>query len=194
MILTLMTLSLLGDVAPWGPFKREPPPKRPQCSVDTDCELSTFGGCCGGCCGSDPHAIPKGHKEGGECAALKCNMPDCAEVLCAKPAERSSFVALCRERQCVALPKKVTPVECRENQDCIVKTAAPPAAAACRKSACGCCPVMRAVPVPPRKTANDSPPSGEKPPNCAPCPEATAGCSSTGRCVLLEPPRPRPPG
>lgn len=214
MVLTLVALSLLGDIAP-GPFepKRRPAPPPPQCAQDTDCVLSTFQGCCPSCCQAPPHAIPKGTKEGEFCAAVDCSMPDCSAVRCARPPDLSSFAAACRAGRCVALPKTaMPPPQCRTAQDCKVVTAPPPGSA-CQQSPCGCCPVTQALPVDvvvPRPAEKPRPegkpnfglstggPQDRPQPNCAPCPAPSGGeaaCQS-GQCVLVQPPilRPRPPG
>ena len=215
MLLTLVTLSLLGDVAP---FPKVPAPPPAQCSADDQCMLSTFQGCCGGCCGGAPHAVRKGTRENERCAVIDCALPDCSAVRCAKPPDPASFVAVCRAGQCVAVQKNEAPAECRSTSECTVATSAPPGAS-CHQSACGCCPVSRAVPVdavvPLQKRRDDAPP--DKPgkpnfglstggpnappaPNCSPCPAPTSGSAvcQAGRCVFIEQPiirpRPRPPG
>jgi len=213
MLLTLVTLSLLADVAPF------PRPAPAQCSADDDCVLSTFQGCCGGCCGVAPHAVPRGTNEAARCAVIDCAPPDCSAVRCAKPPDPASFAPACRAGRCVAVPKNVEPAECRANVDCSVVTAAPPAGDSCHRSACGCCPVTQAVPVdavvPLQQKRNDGAPDQPgKPkfglstggpnsppaPNCSPCPApagGTAACQA-GKCVLMQQPiirpRPRPPG
>jgi hypothetical protein len=222
MVLTLVALSLLGDIAP-GPVLRQPPPPPPvQCREDTDCVLSTFQGCCGGCCGAAPHGVPRGANEAAACAAVDCAKPDCAAVRCARPPDPGTFVPACRAGRCVALPKSAPPAQCRVNTDCVVVTAVPPAEASCHRSACGCCPLTQALPVdaavPLQKRESPSAPPkkpGEKPPfglstggpppaapNCSACPQPTGGTAAcqSGQCVLLQPqvprpePRPRPPG
>ncbi len=215
MLLALLTLSLLGDVAPGPPLKRPPPP-RSQCAADSDCVLSTWEGCCGTCCASAPHAVLRGTDEVRRCANLDCAMLDCAAVRCAKPPEPGEFVAVCREGQCLAVRKVAAPAECRVDTDCSVVTGAPPQSASCHRSPCGCCPVTQAIPadgaVPLQKRAPQTPnkprgkpdfglstggPPPPPPPNCSPCPSPSGGyalCQS-GRCVLVDsPPRPRPPG
>ena len=219
MLLTLVTVSLLGDIAP-KPF-RQPSPPPVQCQQDTDCVLSIFQGCCGGCCGGAPHAVQRGVNEMARCSTVDCAPPDCAAVRCAQPPDPASFTAACRAGTCVAVRKSEAPAECRVDADCTVVTTASPGAS-CQRSACGCCPVTRAIPsdavVPLQQRAPDSRKPGEKPsfglstggqnpppaPNCSPCPApmgGTAACQS-GRCVLLQTqpptplprPRPRPPG
>lgn len=213
MLLTLVTLALLGDVAP-GPRIKRPAPPPSQCSADADCVLSTFQGCCGGCCGVAPHAIPRGFNEQARCAVVDCAMPDCSAVRCAKPPDPNDFAPACRSGRCVAVPKNEAPAQCRVNADCTVVTAVPPAGALCHSSPCGCCPVTQAVPIdaaiplqqrqgPPKKadpkkpnfglsTGNGLPPP--QAPSCAACPPPAGGTAvcQAGRCVLQQLPPPRP--
>ena len=216
MLLVLVLSSLLGDV---GPRRPQPVPPPPQCTVDANCELSTFAGCCGGCCPGEPHAVPVGTKEGLHCMAVDCAAPDCAAVRCAQPRPASDFVAACRAGRCVALPKTHEAAQCRVDLDCRVVVATPPAGDSCHRSACGCCPVSQAVPVnevvplQEQRPAPTQPKSEGKPnfglstgdgrpaPQCSPCqapvPNGGAACLG-GRCVLTPPkpvkvPVPRPP-
>jgi len=221
MTLALLTLTLLADIAPtpWAPPpKRAPPPA--QCSSNDQCVLSTFQGCCGSCCSSDPHAIPKGTKEGQICATVDCALPDCAAVKCARPRPVSEFEAVCRSGQCVAEPKGQPPLQCRSDTECAVSFSPAPGAA-CTSSPCGCCPYPRAVwveeerprpvrpgpapqsPAPPGKptfglSTGDGRPEGPPRPQCSPCPPPPplrAVCRAN-QCVLQPsgPPRPLPPG
>lgn len=217
MFLALVTLSLLGDVAPFNP--RPVPP--PQCSADDDCVLSTFNGCCGSCCGADPHAVRRGVNEASRCAAVDCDMPDCSAVRCRQARDVSQFVPACRAGRCVAIPKAEAPAQCRIDGDCRVVTAAPPAGDSCHRSACGCCPMTQAVPIdavvplqqrptgvdpksPPTKPnfgLSTGGPPAPPPPSCSPCQQPASGVAAcqSGQCVLRQPrplpdPRPRPPG
>ena len=194
MLLTLVTLSLLADVAP-----RRPPPS--QCRADTDCVLSTFQGCCGSCCKGPPHAVPRRTKENDHCAMVDCEMPDCAAVRCAAPVDPASFAAVCRSGQCVATQKVDSPAECRADGECRVVTTPSPGAA-CLQSPCGCCPASRAVPVdavvplkkkPVEKKARPdfglSTGGPTLPPQAPPCsacqrPENGVAVCRAGRCVL----------
>ena len=211
MLLALVISSLLGDVAP-GPLLRRPPA---QCAADVECVLSTYQGCCGGCCATAPHAVPRGTDETRRCANIVCAMPDCSAVRCAQPPDQTSFVAVCRSGQCLAVQKVTAPPECRVDTDCSLVTAAPPMSANCHRSPCGCCPVTQAVPadgaVPLQKRAPETGKARSKPdfglstggppvpppPSCSPCPSPSGGTAlcQSGRCVLVDsPPRPRPPG
>lgn len=213
MLLALVTLGLLGDVAP-GPFVR------PQCTADTECVVSTFDGCCGSCCGRSPHAVPRGVNEAGPCATSACSPPNCAAVRCEPIAAASEFVAACRGGRCVAVPKSAPIAECRVSSDCSVMNVAPPPGDSCHRSACGCCPVSLAMPIDSVVPLQKRPPNtknspGEKPdfglstgkptqpqaPNCSPCPAPSGGTAvcRAGRCMLqtqqpIPRPFPRPPG
>lgn len=217
MLLTALTLALLGDIAPPQPQpKVRPPPPVAECSADDECVLSTFNGCCPGCCSPDPHAVRKGTREGEYCAAVDCALPRCEAVRCAQPRPLSDFIAACRGRRCVALPRDQVPAECRTDAECKVVEAPPPPGAACHQSACGCCPTSRAVPIDavvplpqrpgpkPAQAPSGSPPFGlspgdtaRAPPACSPCPAPQPGRAAcqAGRCVL-QPifRRPPPPG
>lgn len=215
MFLALLTLSLLGDVAPPRPMKQP----APQCRSDDECVLSTFDGCCGSCCASAPHAVRKGvnESEAAHCAVIDCALPECSAVKCRQAPDPSQFVPACRGGRCVAVPKGEAPAQCRADGDCRVVAAAPPAGDACHRSACGCCPVTQAVPadavVPLQQQRPDSKapatkpnfglstgkPNGPPAPNCSPCPAPASGVAvcQAGRCVLGQPmprPRPMPPG
>src|SRR5688572_20783279 len=119
MIVTALTLLILSDIAPIGPLKSKPRPPD-ECSRDTDCELSTFQGCCGGCCQTAPHAKRRGLDENAKCAAADCAQLNCAAVRCAAPPPKNAFVAVCRVGQCVAVSRSEIP------------SAPPPPAAVCR--------------------------------------------------------------
>lgn len=217
MLLTALALTLLGDIAPSrpgpvAPLRRPPPPPRVECVADDECRLSTFSGCCPTCCPPPPHAIPLGRREGEQCRAVECAMPDCAAVRCAA-VDTSAWRALCEGGQCVA---RLRATECRVDADCRVAEVLPPG---CAPGACGCCPVLQALPAdrpvplqrrPPATspaptdkpapsfglstgdTANAAPPPRQCGP-CAPPPPANAVCRA-GRCLLqpVELPRPRP--
>ncbi|MFZ5443013.1 MAG: hypothetical protein ACOZQL_23605 [Myxococcota bacterium] len=208
-MLLFLTLTLLADIAPPLPKPRPPPPVA-ECTADDQCVLSTFNGCCPGCCQPDPHAVRRGTREGEQCAAVECARPNCSAVRCAQPRPVSDFVAACRANRCVAVPKtQPQPAECRADSECKVVEALPPPGAACHQSACGCCPVSRAVPLdvvvplPQRDGPKPStPPFGlstgdARAPACSPCPAPQPGraaCQS-GRCVLQPTERrPLPPG
>lgn len=218
MTLTLLTLWLLTDIAPppLPPPNKRPPPPRSQCTSNDQCVLSTFQGCCGGCCGSEPHAIPRGTKEGEICAAVDCAMPRCEAVRCAAVRPVSDFEAVCRAGRCVAEVRAPAAGQCRSDDECQLSFSPAPGAA-CASSPCGCCPYPRAVslderprPAPPERKAPKAP---EKPtfglstgagqpappqPQCSPCPSPPpmrAVCRSN-QCVLqpMGQPRPLPPG
>ncbi len=195
MLLTLVTLSLLADVAP-----RRPPPS--QCRADTDCVLSTFQGCCGSCCQGPPHAVPRGTKENDHCAMVDCVELNCSAVRCAAPPEPASFVPVCRSGQCVAAQKVELPAECRVDSECRVVTTPAPGAA-CLQSPCGCCPASRAAPVdavvvplqkkpvekkgkPDFGLSTGGPTAAPQGPNCSACqrPEEGKAACRSGRCVL----------
>jgi hypothetical protein len=99
------------------------PPPPPECRADSDCELTTFAGCCDCCKGYQLRARPKGRKEDGPCATMKCS-GDCSTANCAsKRADPNDFVPACISRRCQALPKNA---ECREWKDCrIIERASP---------------------------------------------------------------------
>ena len=213
MLLALVTLSLIGDVAP-GPFVKRPAPPPAQCQGDGDCVLSTWDGCCGGCCPSAPHAVRRGVNEAAPCAAIDCALPRCEEVRCAQAPDPTVFVAACRAGRCVAVAKSApAPSECRANADCSVRSIGPPGAA-CHRSPCGCCPVSQALPVDAvvplqKKPLTPKTPPDVKPdfglstggapapqaPNCSPCPApsgGTAACqgrvNSSGPAAQARPP------
>ena len=220
MTLTLVSLLVLSDIAPFEPPR--PPP--PQCRADADCRLSTFDGCCGSCCPREPHAVPVNSDEGRICAAVDCAMPDCARIRCAGARPVEAFEAVCRANRCVAQIKAAQPpppgAMCRADADCSVAMMPPPPGAACHQSACGCCPTEQAVsrdtvpltnrPAPrPQQKSPDAPPfglstgngQGAPQPQCSPCPgpsgQNRAACVSS-QCVLVPNaprpiPRPRPP-
>lgn len=221
MTLTLLTLTLLADIAPqpWAPPTKRPPPPPAQCTSNDQCVLSTFQGCCPSCCPSDPHAIPKGTKEGEICAVVDCSLPNCAAVRCAAARPVSDFQAVCRAGQCLAVPKSQAPGQCRSDAECEVSFSPAPGAA-CASSPCGCCPYPRAVsiderprpvkspePSPKAPASPDKPtfglstgdgrPEGPPRPQCSPCPQPPpmrAVCRAN-QCVLQPiAPRPLPPG
>lgn len=214
MLLTLLTLSLLNDVAPRPrPRPAPPPPQAAECRADGDCVLSTFQGCCGNCCAVAPHAVVRGSNEGAQCAVIDCEAPDCSRVRCRSAPPPGAFVPACRAGRCVAVPRDEPPAQCRIDADCRVVSAAPPTGAACHQSACGCCATTQAIPADAVVPLQQRPRPGGKPqtpgsppfglstgkpdapaPNCSPCPAPEPGVAAcqAGRCVLQSTPRPRP--
>lgn len=151
MLLTL-ALVVLADI----------PPPPPECRADSDCEVTTFVGCCNCCKGYQLRAKPKGRKEDGPCATMKC--ADCAGVDCgSKRLDPNDFVPACIARQCRALPKAA---ECREAKDCRVIE---------RPSPDGGCAAKAAVPA----DGGGSP----APSWCPGEPRMTPSCID-GRCLL----------
>jgi hypothetical protein len=171
------------------------------CSSDAECVSSTFAGCCGSCCPVAPRAVTRQRAglEGLECGAVDCGQRDCSRIACAQMVP-SPIRPVCRSNRCVAERPELVPVpppasECRVDAECGVDQSPPPGAA-CWESACGCCPVARAVPAsqarpaPTRRTPTGSTPFGltqgsSASPACAPCPAVspvTPRCQG-GRCM-----------
>lgn len=76
-------------------------PERTTCSMDADCAITTFAGCCA-CCPGEPRALPKEKVEAeqGKCAATSClRCPENAD--CAATQPESAFVARCERGTCV---------------------------------------------------------------------------------------------
>ncbi|MFT3710457.1 MAG: hypothetical protein QM817_22770 [Archangium sp.] len=212
MMITALALLLLGDVV-FEPVPKIRPPD--QCSADSDCELSTFQGCCGSCCPAPPHAIRKGSNEGARCAVIDCALPNCDAVRCMRaPEPVSSYLAICRVGQCVAVmkPIKQTAV-CRVDDECRVVQLPPSPGQCCGIPAAQ--PIDAPLPQQPKRTPpvknekkGDGPqfglstgdgtgPRPQLPQNCGVCPAPTnvrAACSA-GQCVLTpNRPIPIPPG
>jgi hypothetical protein len=181
----------------------------PECRADTDCTTSTFAGCCGSCCPEAPHVISveKLKNEQRQCAVMDCAALACGKVKCA-PVRREPVRPVCRSGQCVAEP--LGAAQCRADGDCELAT---PAIAACRSSACGCCPGSEVAlpldrphimeePAPPplrpqaQPQKKDDPKFGlstgnsgstAPPPNCSPCPPtrpSRAACRD-GQCIKV---------
>jgi hypothetical protein len=80
------------------------------CSVDADCVITDFPGCCECCTCSVPYAI-RGDalaQERARCAMMDCapieEEQECAIVECERcPLERRSFEAACRRGRCVRI-------------------------------------------------------------------------------------------
>lgn len=150
MTLVALTLSLvLADM---------PPPA--ECSKDSQCQLTTFAGCCGACCPT-LSATPKGKNEQAECKTRNCAPLECATKTCEPAPDASRFVAACVARQCRAIRKDA---QCRVESDCVLVEDAAPADTTCTKASC-CCPVMVAVPNTSRAPAKVPPGA-----RCAECP------------------------
>jgi hypothetical protein len=184
-------------VAVSGPRRDDPD----FCGSDAECVSSTFAGCCGSCCPVAPRAVTRQRAslESLECGDVHCGQRDCSRIACAQMVP-SPIRPVCRGNRCVAERPEVVPVppppsECRVDADCGLDQSPPPGSA-CWESACGCCPVARAVPAslarpaPTRRTPKGSTPFGltqgsSVSPTCAPCPavsSVTPRCQS-GRCV-----------
>jgi hypothetical protein len=175
--------------------------------------LSTFQGCCGSCCPAPPHAVRKGSNEAARCAVIDCAPPRCEAVRCMRaPEPSSSYVAICRAGQCVAVQKPVKPAVCRADDECRVVQLPPTPGQCCGFPAAQ--PIDAPVPQQPKRAppTNESKGEGPKfglstgdgkpanpaiPPNCGVCPAPTnvrAACSG-GQCVLAPtPPIPPPAG
>lgn len=158
-----------------------PPPA--ECSRDSQCELTTFAGCCGACCPT-VRAIPKGTDERAECKTLNCTAPKCADVKC-QALDASAYVAACVARQCEAVRKDA---ECRVAADCVLVEDVAPPKTTCTKDAC-CCPVTLSRP---RNTkAPAAVPAPARCPSCVGHPFSYANCVE-GRCeAVISRPRKR---
>ncbi|MBL8910512.1 MAG: hypothetical protein JNM17_07385 [Archangium sp.] len=204
MLVTTLTLLVLADIAPIGPAKIKVRPPD-ECSRDTDCELSTFEGCCGTCCPGPPHAKRKGLDEARRCAAVDCAMPDCAAVRCMRAPDKSAYVAVCRVGQCVAVSKSEIPTApppgpvCRADNECRVVLSTPAPGQCCgtpmAQSIDAPIPLQRRPGPTQPKQDGDKPVFGLTPGNssgtgsaqCGPCPQPAgmrARCTNTGQCVL----------
>ncbi len=152
-------------------------PPRPECSKDSQCELTSFAGCCGGCCPA-LRAIPKGKDERAECKTLNCAPLECATVDCKPAPDASQFVAACVARRCQAIRKDA---ECRVASDCVLVEDAAPADTTCTKASC-CCAVTVAVP-----STSRPPPRVRVSARCAECagqPFSYPACVE-GRCQAV---------
>lgn len=176
------------------------------CVRDDECVSSTFEGCCGSCCPVPPRAVTRRRAglEQLQCGDVHCGDRDCSRIACAQVVP-SPIRPVCRGRRCVAertneRPEPPPVLECRLDSDCGVDRAPPPAAA-CWDSPCGCCPAARVVPrsearpAPTRRTPPPSTPfglsQGQQTPACAPCPApapVVPRCEA-GRCVGRSPAR-----
>jgi len=179
--LTLLILAV--DIAP-----RQPP----ACTVDGDCMMSTFSGCCGACCPPPPYAISRANDaaQRRRCAAVDCAARSCPDVVCARQEPVTAYRAACQSGQCVAVRATPAPV-CRADADCRVDYSI---------GVNGCPGNPTAVPVttpqPPQPvrplTKKDDKPQfgltpggpGREPVACPAPPPARAACSA-GRCVLV---------
>lgn len=150
-----------------------PPP--PECSRDTQCELTTFAGCCGACCPT-VRAIPKGKDEQSECKTMNCAPPTC--VTACTSADVSQYVAACVARQCQAVRKDA---ECRVADDCVLVEEAAPPKSKCTKDSC-CCPVTLAKPLTTKGPATL--PANARCANCVPPPYSYPNCIE-GRCEAV---------
>ncbi len=105
---------------PGSPASLEPPaeppvasPGKPNCTVDSDCLVTTFGGCCD-CCGCTPvYGTTPAEAQAGtaRCWSVKCGCEadDCA--VCNVPDWKqihANFNAVCKNQRCTAVPKTGT--------------------------------------------------------------------------------------
>jgi hypothetical protein len=84
---------------------RTPAGGKVSCTSDSDCVVTTFGGCCA-CCPSAPHAVPAEalDKQKGKCAVVECAA--CSERIgCPSTEPESTFVAACKDGTCAAVHK-----------------------------------------------------------------------------------------
>lgn len=189
----------------------EKPVRAAQCAADADCTITTFSGCCGGCC-PQARAMSKAElaQQQRRCAAVDCEAPMCAAVVCEPGPAADALVARCQAGRCVAEEKPPAgKAECASDRECTIVYPEPPANAACRTAPCGCCPGTTPVAVPVgraeerRGAAAPAPQSPQQPkryglsqgdsaapqPACSPCPgpaPAVAVCRQ-GRCSVAQP-------
>src|SRR5262245_49358795 len=101
----LLAAFLLGVAMACG--SSTPPGRTPSggyvsCTVDADCVVTTFGGCCA-CCPSAPHALPKAKldEQQQRCASASCGV--CSDRLaCPHVDDTSAFTATCKDGTCNA--------------------------------------------------------------------------------------------
>lgn len=207
-------LGLIVGLALAGMAAAEDKPRRPgvQCGSDRECTITTFSGCCGGCC-PQARAMAKAvlAQQQARCAAVDCEAPMCAAVVCEPGPAADTLVARCTAGRCVAEEKPPPPgqAECQSDRECTVTYPEPAASDACRTSPCGCCPgttpvattiakaeERKSTPSPAPRSAErgrgyglSQGSSGAPQPACAPCPprpHAIAVCKQ-GRCGFALP-------
>jgi len=115
----LVASAALADVAPHP----RPPPRPPaECSLDADCAISTFPGCCGSCCPTEPYAESNAQLSAAmkRCAIVDCARPQCDAVRCAAASPPSQWRAVCVAGQCQRVAASADPEACGGDADCVV--------------------------------------------------------------------------